>query len=361
MSRFWTTFIRKLGLLASVAAVLAACGPRADAGPTTLPTPVALEAAPNHAASPTPIETPTATTPPAAWVVVQPADAPEAARAWAETTRAVAAAAGLRWVVVPDLDAATAEAPVAALVALPPTDLDAVQSWAAAHADARVLTWAPDPEAVPSAEALPPNMSVVVSTPLGWEQRFFLAGYTTTLATTHWRAGLLYTSPPGYAAQTLAAAFARGASYWCGPCVPAYPPMVAYPFAVEVPPGVDDPTAWQDAARNLLAQAPLEAVYLRGEPAAATIDLFRERGVTIIWDGRANPDADVSVYPDPWGVWDAAALTAWLQGEHEAVVWPRWVVEVHREAAFSPGRVRLVQQLVERLRTGQVAVQGQGP
>ena len=360
MSRFWTTFIRSLALGLWVGGLLSGCGRGNAASATALPTPVVIEAA-TEAVSPTAARaTPTATPLPAAWVVVQPDGAPAAARAWAEAARPVAQDAGLRWVTVPDLDTAAAEAPVSALVALPPVPVDAAQAWAAAHPEARVLAWASDPDAVPPADALSPNLTVVVSQPLTWEQRFFLAGYTTVLATQHWRAGLLYTSPPGYAAQTLAAAFDRGAVYWCGPCVPAYPPMVAYPFTVEVPPGVEDAAAWQNAARNLLAQAPLEAVYLRGEPAAATIPLFHERGVVVIWDGAPNPDADLSVYPDPWGPLDASWLTAWLAGERTGVLPAPWAIEMSNPDAFSPGRARLVQQLFQALRAGRVAAEPVG-
>ncbi len=354
MSRFWTTFIRSLlGLW--VWGMVAACGRAVVPSATALPTPVVLTAAPKPSVSATASPPASPTAPPAAWVVVLPEGASADARAWAEGTRAWAEAAGLRWVTVPDLDAAGAQAPVTGLVALPPVEVRAALGWAVAHPEARVLAWAAGPDALPPTEDIPPNATVVVAEPLTWEQRFFLAGYTAVLAAPNWRVGLLYTSPPGYGAAAIMEVFARGAQFWCGPCVPAYPPMVAYPFAVEVPPGVTDPAAWQDAARNLLAQAPLEAVYLRGEPAAATVAWFHEQGVTVIWDGGPNPDADVAVYADPWRDLDADWATAWLAGEAPRVQWAAWVVEAANPDAFSPGRARLVHDLVAALREGRVA------
>ncbi len=356
MNRFWTIFIRSL-LLAFAAAWLVGCSGSDAARPTeTLPTPVVWTPTAAEPATP-----PTATPLPASWVVVQPAEVPPSAQAWAEGTQAWAAKQGLRWVSVPDLDAATAAAPVAALVALPPVPVADAIGWAVMHPQTRVLAFAQDPSALPAHQDIPPNVSVVVLEPLTWEQRFFLAGYLTTLASANWRAGLLYTSPPGYGAEQIAGAFRRGARYWCGPCVPAYPPMVAYPFAVEVPPGVTDATAWQDAARRLLAQAPLEAVYVRGEGAAAAIAIFQEKGVTVIWDGAPNPDAAVQVYADPWTALDGEWATAWLDGQAEAVVWAPWQVQAVSPEVFSPGRKRLVQDLLTALQQGRVAAEAVTP
>ena len=349
MSRFWTIFIRSL-LWLGLAGGLVSCR-RADTA-TALPTPVVMAVKPT-AASPTPV--PTTAPLSGAWVVVQPDSTPADAQAWAAETRAWAEDAGLRWVTVPDLDAAAAQMPVTALVALPPTPWADAQGWAVAHPEARVLAWVLEAGAIPDPAGLPPNLTLMVREPLTWEQRFFLAGYTTALAAPHWRAGLLYTSPPGYAALTLAGDFNRGATYWCGPCVPAHPPMLSYPFAVEVPPGVEDAASWQEAARNLLAQAPMEAVYVRGPVPDPALDVFRQRNVRILWDGSPNPKADVSVYFDPWAPLDADWAAAWLQGEGESVMYARWRLDSADPAVFSPGRARQVERMVALLRAGRVS------
>jgi len=354
MSRFWTTFIRNLGLLAllTVGGLLTACGVFHRQPP--LPTPVVMDEPPASWATPT-------TTPiPAAWVVVLPADAPPEAQAWAEQSRPWVQAMGLRWATVPDLAAADAQAPVAALIAMPPVPWTDAQGWALAHAQTRVLAWVTEPGAAPDPDKIPPNLTLMLSEPLSWEQRFFLAGYSTVLTTQHWRAGLLYTSPPGYGALELAADFNRGATYWCGPCVPAHPPMVAYPLAVEVPPGVEDAASWQEAARTLLNQAPMEAIYVRGPAPAETLDFLKQHDVVVIWDGSSQSKADVSMYFDPWTILDKSWAEAWLDEEEEPLVYARWRVEVSSPTALSPGRVRLIEEMVQLLESGRVAVQVPG-
>ena len=355
MSRFWTTFTRSARWAWLVAVLLAGCAAAAGGtGPTALPTPAALTAPPSPLRTAAPTQTATATRAAPALVIVQPPEAAPEAQAWAPTARAWAEQQGLRVVVVPNLEDAADLGPVVGLIALPPMAEEQARAWAGAHPQVRVLAWRVAP---PQAEAPPPpaNLTIVAAEPLTWEQRFFLAGYTAVLAAENWRAGLLYTSPPGYAAAEVAQAFARGAAYWCGPCVPAYPPMVRYPVAREVPPGVEDPDAWQAAAEALLAEAPLEAVYVRGPQAAAqAVAWLRAQEVTVIWDGPPGVEADVRVFPEPWMQLDAAWLTAWLQGQAPAQVVAGWQVEPASAAAFSPGRARLVQELFAALLAGRV-------
>ncbi|NPA26471.1 MAG: hypothetical protein GXO36_02565 [Chloroflexi bacterium] len=326
---------------------LAACGGLA---PATSPPPPAI-----YTATATPVRaTPTPTALPPALAIVEGPDTPPTAATWADRTRAWADARGWRWLTVPDGESLPPLAPFGAILALPPVSVDEAAAWARAYPQARVLAWAEHAPSEP--DALPQNLTVVVTQGLDVEKQVFLAGYATALATTHFRAGFLYTSPPGYAAEFIADLFAQGARYYCGLCNPAYPPVLAYPLAVEVPPGVTDQTTWEENARRLLALGPFEAVFVYGPPEAAwAIPVLKEKNVTVLWAGEPVEGADVAFYADVWALLDDAWGHAWLEGEVEPIVRAPWQVRVLQPNAFSPGRVRRFETVLREVLAGYVA------
>ncbi len=332
-----------LWVMALVLLGLGAC----QRAPATTPPPPAIFTA---TATP-PRATPTATPLPPAFAVVQSPDAPPQAVTWAEGTRAWAEARHWRWLTVPDGDSLASVAPFAAIVALPPIPLDQAAEWARRYAPARVLAWSA--HAPPNPDALPANLTVVVTQGLDVPKQVFLAGYATALATTHFRAGMLYSSPPGYAAEFIADLFAQGVHYYCGLCNPAYPPVLRYPLAVEVPPGVKDQATWEESARRLLALGPFEAIFLYGPPEAAwAIPVLKEKDVTLLWAGEPVDGVDVALYADVWAVLDDDWGKAWLAGEVEPIVRAPWQVDVRTPAAFSPGRVRRFEVVLQDVLAG---------
>jgi hypothetical protein len=201
-----------------------------------------------------------------------------------------------------------------------------------------------------------PNLSVI-ATPAGRpDQLGFLAGYLAAVITDDWRVGVV--SEAGTAGGKAASlGFRNGVTYFCGLCLPVYPPFPnrGYPVQVDLPDGaeaqdwqaaIDTLTTWQVetgfvypavADEELLADLAGADINLivAGQPA----DAWREHWVASL--GSQDP---LQSLPDLW-----AKLLAGEGGEEVSL--PLGFSGVNPDL-LSPGRQRLVETMLADLLAG---------
>jgi len=180
-------------------------------------------------------------------------------------------------------------------------------------------------------------------------QEAFLAGYIAALTAPEWRAGMLGqpSAPQGQAAQD---AFLNGARYLCGLCNPKFPPYGGYPLAVELP-GEGEEAAVQE----LIAKA-VKTVYVF--PPAATpqlLDQLSQAGLQIVGSQAPaeslRPRWIASVRSD----YAAGLKSAWpdvIAGKDGVETAAPLVVTDIQASALTPGRMRLVAEVIENLAGG---------
>jgi hypothetical protein len=202
-----------------------------------------------------------------------------------------------------------------------------------------------------------PNLSVITSAAGRPDQLGFLAGYLAAVITEDWRVGVVSeASTAGGKAASLG--FRHGMTYFCGLCLPVYPPFPnrGYPVQVDLPEeggaddwqaAVDALTTWQVgtvfvypgvADEQLLAKlagADINQI-LAGPPTAG---VGREHWVASI--GSQDP---LQALPDLWG--------KLLSGEGgQEVVLPLGFTGTNPDL-LSPGRQRLVETMLADLLAG---------
>jgi hypothetical protein len=185
------------------------------------------------------------------------------------------------------------------------------------------------------------------------ELRAFVAGYLTTLVASDWRsAGLV----PNAQLQD---AFVNGGRYWCGRCIPMYPPVVLFPLAAVQPAGTP-PAAWQSALVALHQKSVVSAVYI--SPAAYSPDLAKSLfALKLTLVGTQPPPAEVK---SRW-----AATLAFDPVPALRKLWPSLIANKGAQTAdaslswsdvnpdlFSEGKQRLVQETLGRLLDGTVGI-----
>lgn len=193
------------------------------------------------------------------------------------------------------------------------------------------------------------------------ETQAFVAGFMSVLLSTDFRAaGLLPTD--GSLGAGLKEAFENGGHYFCGVCAPGWPLNIYYPVVGEQPSAADGPT-WQASAASLFDNQKVEVFYL--DPAAVHPE------VTAYLQGRAQGDKTVVVLgatPPPdelkpqWAGSVHFDLTEALEqvwpdtvaGKGGAIRDAPLVVDNVNSDLLSPGKMRLVNNLIEQLKAGQV-------
>jgi hypothetical protein len=183
------------------------------------------------------------------------------------------------------------------------------------------------------------------------ELRTFVAGYLTTLVASDWRAaGLVWD------AQSQDA-FVNGGRYWCGRCIPMYPPVVLFPLAVVQPAGSAAMT-WQSAF-NAVQKNVIYAAYI--SPAAYSPELAKSLfALKLTLVGTQPPPAEVKSRWAATLVFDPVpalrklwpSLAAGKSGQADAsLMW----TDVNLDL-FSEGKQRLVQETLGRLLDGTVGI-----
>lgn len=326
---------------------LVACGGR----PSVSPTSDATGQTP-QAASPTPGETPLPTsspTPQAPAIILWAPDAADTvlvARLQAFLDEQ-AAQAGMRFQLLPQL-------PISDLtgneiiVAVPPAS--GLNELAATYPQARFLAVGM-PDAQPAA-----NLSVIAPPDMRPDQIGFAAGYLAASITPDWRTGVITASgsPTG---EALRQGFVNGQAYFCGLCLPVYPPFPGsgYPISVEALPD-SGPAGWQ-AALTMLSSWQVGVVLL--DPALVDEQLLQElsrAGVHLILT-----DLPPSEFRATWvaslGYGDIlrGVQQVWaglLKGEAGVrISQPLELIDTNPEL-LSPGRKRLAEAMLQDLLAG---------
>lgn len=108
----------------------------------------------------------------------------------------------------------------------------------------------------------------------------FIAGYTAAIITEDWRVGVLSVSDTSEG-QLISESFMIGARFFCGLCLPLYPPYGGYPLFAERPAG-SSADQWRAAADQLLNNAVTTIYVSPGVADNSLLEYLAQAGVSII-------------------------------------------------------------------------------
>jgi hypothetical protein len=173
--------------------------------------------------------------------------------------------------------------------------------------------------------------------------------------TPDWRVGVI--SPSGSSdGRGAINGFNNGVIFFCGLCRPAYPPFVQYPVFTEIPPGAGE--AEIAAAVGQMTGNGVQLVYVApGAESGALLEALSGAGLKLI--GSLPPPASLQ---DQWAASirvDAASavMELWpslLAGEGGISIDTPVVITDRNPGLFSPGRQRLVENLLKELLAGSI-------
>ena len=194
------------------------------------------------------------------------------------------------------------------------------------------------------------------------ENQVFVAGFLSTLFSPDFRgAGLLPSDGP--LAALLQEAYVNGGRYYCGVCAPGWPLGMKYPQAAALPTASDGPT-WQASAAALFDNQKADVYFLAPEAARPEVVGYLQdrtqfdRAVLVIgtqppvdglqaqWAASVRFD-DLAVLRQVWA--DAAA------GKGGTVVEAPLLVDYVNEELVGPGRLRLVDELLDEIAAGRIS------
>jgi hypothetical protein len=231
------------------------------------------------------------------------------------------------------------------VVALPPNA--EIASLAASHPEIHFMA-----VGLPGLEARA-NLTTIGADGERLDHQGFLAGYMAAMITPDWRVGVI-----GYSdsARTVAArqAFFSGVKFYCGLCLPDYPPYYEYPLYFEL--GSDaDTVAWRTAADYMIHRSVGTVYVVPGAGDDAMLQHLADAGVNII-AGRPQP----SGLEDHW----VASLTFDLLSSFlvewplfstgttgQAVTLPLQIMDANPEL-LSPGKQQLVEKMLADVLAG---------
>ena len=331
---------RSIILLVVLAMLLAACGSN-EPIPTNTPVPTDTPVIP-------PTMTATPTVPLAVLVLPTDLDA-ETSNLYQKTVYDLAQASGFRFQVRNILTAADLVEPgLQIVIALPP--------------DPGIVALA---AAAPQVQFLAINIPGVVAggnvSVLGGNSQSeiaaFLAGYTAALITDDYRIGMIIPKDNADALRALNA-YANGRTFHCGICRPFYYLNWSFPQYIEIPADQDKDT-YDSYADILMLQYKVRTIYLY--PDIAIPELYNYIGTTGVYMiGTITPEQRpagwvMTIQPDII----KAIQNAWPQliaGQGGiSVQSPLGLSDVDPNL-LSPGRQRLVQQVLDDLQAGRIDI-----
>jgi len=324
------------GLLVLLLAGCAALSPAPEPTPTPLP----------PSATPPPTATPEPTRPTGRVILVAPASVSATeAQAVQATVGELAGSAGLTLDARPELQPADLSADVRLAVLLS-TPANLADLLAAAPGTQFIVISGTDLNPAANLSVIRPRL----------EQQAFLAGYLAVLAASDRRAaGLLPADGPLGAG--LQQPFENGGYYYCGRCVPVYAPMVSFPLVANLP-AASDAAAWQ-AAVDTLNQSLIEVIYVAPEAASADLLTALAAKNFILLGGQTPPEQVRSRWMATIEIDTLSALrNLWpraLAGQGGQVINAVPQIKDLNEQFVSPGRQRLIENVVEQLNSGMVA------
>lgn len=328
----------KLALFAILfAAVLSACGLGSKAGPTVVPTDTPI---PLSTLTPTPV-LPLA-------VLVMPADMDKGTSdAYQKAVYDLAQGSGMRFQVRNTFTAADIEPGLQIVIVLPPDPGIAALAAAAPQAQFLAIN-------IPGVTA-GGNVSVLAASSQT-DISAFIAGYTAAMISDDYHTGMLIPKDNPDAQRALIA-FTNGMSYYCGLCRPFYYLPYGFPQYVEIP--ADEAKNHYPAYADLLIlQRKVYTVYVYPDVAIQELmDYLGTTGTQIIgvslpdpkpagWVMTVRPD-EVKAIQNAW-----PNLVAGQGGQN--VQSPLGLADVD-PSILSPGKQRLVQQVLDDLLAGRIS------
>ena len=330
---------RPIILLVVLALLLTACGSNE---PSATSTPIPTD---------TPIIPPTLTATPTVplAILVLPADLDtDTSDLYQKTVYDLAQASGLRFQVRNTLTVADLEPGLQVVIALPPDP--GIVALAAAAPQVQFL--AINMQGVTAGG----NISVLGSSSQS-EIAAFLAGYTAALITDDYRIGMMIPKNNADAVRALNA-YATGRTFYCGTCRPFYYLNWSFPQYVEIP-AEEDKANYDAYADILMLQYKVRTIYLY--PDIAIPDLYNYIGTTGIYMiGTITPEQRpagwvMTISPDVI----KAIQNAWPQliaGQGGITVQSPLGLSDVDPLLLSPGRQRLVQQVLDDLQAGRIDI-----
>ena len=206
--------------------------------------------------------------------------------------------------------------------------------------------------AIPGLEPAP-NLSIIDTQEISPDRIGFLAGYLAAVVAPEWRVGVISTSDTPEGVSQLQG-FLNGAVFFCGLCRQTYPPFNSYPMYVEAPSG-SSPQEWQTVGDILIDQA-VQTAFIA--PGVSDEDLFEHlasAGINLI--GSVPPPPGLR---DQWIATIGGDIISPIQA-----IWPDLIADQGGASLpalltvthinpdlFSPGRQRLVDNLIVELSSG---------
>jgi hypothetical protein len=319
-----------------VVMIAGACGGSGDASLTSTPLPT-------DTAVPPPVVTATAVVPLAMLVLPATLDT-ESSNEYQKTVYDLAQASGMRFQVRNTLTAADLEPGLQVVIVLPPDP--GIAALAVAAPDVQFLAInIPDVTAGANISVLGGNSQSDLAA--------FLAGYTAALITDDYRIGMMMPKDNPDAIRAFNA-FASGMRYYCGTCAPIYYFQWAFPQYIEIPADQDVNTygAYSDI---LMLQYKVRTIYLY--PDIATLALETYIGTTgTLMIGMQTPEQMpagwvMTIQPDVV----KAIQNAWpqlIEGQGGLTVQSPLGLSDIDPGLLSPGKQRLVRQMLQELQTG---------
>ncbi len=313
----------------------------------TLQSPVAAE--PSHTPSPT--DTPTLE-PAEPTVILYTASGSDTQLADSlQTLLAVLSEdAGLQFEVAEQLSAQDLDEAVRLVVLLAPDP--GIESLAASAPETQFLA-----VGIPGVEP-GENVSTISTSAGSPDQLAFAAGYLAATITEDWRTGVVGggDTPAGKAAET---GFTNGVTFLCGLCRPVVPPfpIPGYPLTFQLPPSSSQEE--RQTALSYFQEWQVGTVYVAPEAAEpALLEELAGAGISIIGTS-APPNSLSSSWAAAVGSSDpvAAVEQMWeslLNGQGgQSVILPLALQHVNPQLV-SPGRQRLVEEMLAELRAGYI-------
>jgi hypothetical protein len=340
---------KRFSILLILLLTLSACNlPRNQTTPVATAASGQETAAPAESAAPSDTPAPSATSAPSKLLLLAlPGSEAAQATALQDTLQTLAQDNGLTLETRTDLPSADLQSEARYVVILPPDP--GVANLAKANPNTQFLALG-----MPEAPA-GGNISVAGGGDQAADQQAFVAGYMAAVITNDWRVGVISRSdtPQGLAARN---GFINGAVFYCGLCRPAFPPFVQYPVFAEVT-GSASSADLQAAADTLIANGVQTIFVSPGINDGALFEYLAGKNINII--GVSSPASSVasrwvaSVRAD-----ESAAVKAiferWLKGETGIQISAPLALTDVNPALLSPGRQRLVDELVTELLSGGV-------
>jgi len=197
------------------------------------------------------------------------------------------------------------------------------------------------------------NLSVILPGKVDYDHHGFLAGYLAALVTPEWRVGAIGVTGSEFAEKAWEA-YVLGVRYFCGLCLPDFPPY-EYPLVVTLSPGASS-SEWQ-ASADVLIKKGVETFYVvPGAGDEQLIQFLIDSNTRLITDGRYYSE-------DLQGSWVASlkfdlletmksSWPAFVAGELEDEIRiPLKIQDVNPEI-LSPGRLRDAGSVLKEVEEG---------